>query len=160
DQLKEAASKYQSDVQYTGALGQQLQRAAQIMTADLGVRLFFLSQGSYDTHSQQAGTHQGLLTELGAGLAAFQTHLGKHGLADRVLVMTFSEFGRRVDENASQGTDHGAASCMFVSGAKVKGGLAGKYPSLDKLGDGDLIHTVDFRSVYATIMEKWLGCPA
>jgi uncharacterized protein (DUF1501 family) len=72
----------------------------------------------------------------------------------------FPEFGRRVDENASAGTDHGAASCLFLSGSKVKGGLAGTYPSLAKLGDGDLIHTVDFRSVYATVLEKWLGCPA
>jgi uncharacterized protein (DUF1501 family) len=160
DQLKAAAEKYKSDVEYKGDLGNQFRRAAQIITADLGVRLFFLSQGGYDTHSQQLNQQQNLLTELSGALAAFQQDLEKQKLADKVLVLTFSEFGRRVDENASAGTDHGAASCLFVSGSKVKGGLAGTYPSLAKLGDGDLIHTVDFRSVYATVLEKWLGCPA
>ncbi len=160
DQLRTAAEKYQSDVAYPGALGDQLRRAAQIITADLGVRLLFCSHGSYDTHSGQAGTHQALFDELAGSLAAFQQDLEKQKCAERVLVLTFSEFGRRVDENASQGTDHGAASCLFLSGAKVKGGVAGTYPSLEKLGDGDLIHTVDFRSVYATVLEKWLDCPA
>jgi uncharacterized protein (DUF1501 family) len=74
--------------------------------------------------------------------------------------MVFSEFGRRVDENASRGTDHGAGSHMMLVGSKVKGGLTGSYPSLEKLGDGDLVHTVDFRAVYATVLDKWLGCPA
>ena len=73
--------------------------------------------------------------------------------------MVFSEFGRRVDENASLGTDHGAASCMFLVGGKVKGGLVGQYPSLATLGDGDLIYNTDFRSVYATLLDRWLGCP-
>jgi uncharacterized protein (DUF1501 family) len=160
DRLREAAGKYKSDVQYQGALGDQFRRAAQIITADLGVRLLFLSQGSYDTHNQQANVHQALFTELAQGLTAFQQDLEGLKAADRVLVMTFSEFGRRVDENASQGTDHGAASCLFLSGSKVKGGLAGKYPSLEKLGDGDLVHTVDFRSVYAAVLDRWLGCPS
>ena len=74
--------------------------------------------------------------------------------------MVFSEFGRRVDENASLGTDHGAASCMFLVGGKVKGGSPGQYPSLAKLGDGDLIYNTDFRSVYATLLDRWLGCPS
>ena len=160
DQLRAAAEKYRSDANYTGNLGDQLRRAAQLITADIGVRLLFVSQSGYDTHNQQANTHQGLLTELAANLAAFQEDMRKQKCADRVLAMTFSEFGRRVDENASQGTDHGAASCLFLSGAKVKGGLAGSYPSLEKLGEGDLIHTVDFRSVYAALLEKWLGCPS
>ena len=73
-------------------------------------------------------------------------------------VVVFSEFGRRVDENASSGTDHGAASCLFVAGAKIKGGLFGEYPRLDKLDEGDLIFNTDFRSVYATLLDKWLGC--
>jgi uncharacterized protein (DUF1501 family) len=76
------------------------------------------------------------------------------------LTLTFSEFGRRLDENASGGTDHGAASCLFLMGSKLKGGLTGTYPSLVKLGEGDLMHTVDFRSVYATILRKWLECDA
>jgi uncharacterized protein (DUF1501 family) len=160
DRLRAAAEKYRSDAEYTGNLGEQLRKAAQLTTADVGVRLLFVSQGSYDTHNQQAGAHQALLTELAANLAAFQQDLVKQKCADRVLVLTFSEFGRRVDENASRGTDHGAASCLFLGGTKVKGGLAGTYPSLAKLGEGDLIHTVDFRSVYATVLERWLGCAA
>jgi uncharacterized protein (DUF1501 family) len=158
DRLRTAAANYKSDVTYPGTLGQQLQRAAQIITANLGVRVLYVSQGSYDTHSQQAATHQALLGELAGALAAFQQDLEKQKCADRVVVMTFSEFGRRVDENASKGTDHGAASCVFLAGSKVKGQLAGTYPSFEKLGDGDLIHTVDFRSVYATLLENWLGC--
>jgi uncharacterized protein (DUF1501 family) len=158
--LHDAEQKYESDVQYPGDLGQQLRRAAQVITADLGVRLFFTSQGGYDTHNQQAKQHQNLFTELAGALAAFQKDLEQHKVADRVLVVAFSEFGRRVAENASAGTDHGAASCMFLAGTRVKGGLAGAYPGLDKLDDGDLMHTVDFRSVYATLLEKWLGCEA
>jgi uncharacterized protein (DUF1501 family) len=156
--LREAAANYQSNVDYPGDLGAQLRRAAQVIAANLGVRLIWVSQGGYDTHSKQGPAHQGLLGELSGALAAFQKDLDKLKLVDRVLVMTFSEFGRRVDENASQGTDHGAASCLFLCGSKVKGGLAGTYPSLAKLGEGDLIHTVDFRAVYATLLEKWLGC--
>jgi uncharacterized protein (DUF1501 family) len=158
--LRDAAANYQSDVQYPGDLGAQLRRAAQVIAANLGVRLLWVSQGGYDTHSKQGPAHQALLGELSGALAAFQKDMEKHKAADRVLVLTFSEFGRRVAENASQGTDHGAASCLFLCGSKVKGGLAGTYPSLEKLGEGDLIHTADFRSVYATILEKWLGCDA
>jgi uncharacterized protein (DUF1501 family) len=158
--LHDAEQKYRSEVQYPGDLGQQLRRAAQVITAGLGVRLFFTSQGGYDTHNQQANQHQNLLAELAGALTAFQKDLEQHKVADRVLVVAFSEFGRRVAENASLGTDHGAASCMFLAGSRVKGGLAGRYPSLEKLDDGDLVHTVDFRSVYATLLEKWLGCEA
>lgn len=161
DQLRQAAVHYQGGVKYPeGALGQQLLRAAQLLTANLGVRLLYLAQPAYDTHSQQAATHHGLLAELAASLATFQQDLEKHGVADKVLVLVFSEFGRRVQENASAGTDHGAASCLFLAGSRVKGGLAGTYPSLEHLDDGDLAHTVDFRSVYATLLEQWLGCPA
>jgi uncharacterized protein (DUF1501 family) len=160
DRLRAAADRYRSDAAYTGGLGDQFRRAAQLISADIRVRLLFVSQGGYDTHNRQADAHQALLTELAANLAAFQDDMHKQKCADRVLVMTFSEFGRRVDENASAGTDHGAASCLFLSGAKVKGGLAGSYPSLEKLGEGDLIHTVDFRSVYATLLDWWLGCPS
>jgi uncharacterized protein (DUF1501 family) len=158
--LREAAANYQSNVEYPGDLGAQLRRAAQAIAANLGVRVVWVSQGGYDTHSKQGPAHQALLGDLSGALAAFQKDLTHLKLADRVLVMTFSEFGRRVDENGSQGTDHGAASCLFLCGAKVKGGLVGTYPSLEKLGEGDLVHTVDFRAVYATILERWLGCDA
>ena len=124
------------------------------------MRVLFVAQDGYDTHAGQAETQGGLLETLANALAAFQRDLVEQKLADRVTVLVFSEFGRRVDENASLGTDHGAASCMFLVGAKVKGGLAGQYPSLEKLGEGDLIFNTDFRSVYATVLERWLGCPA
>jgi uncharacterized protein (DUF1501 family) len=158
--VRDAAAKYQSDVEYPGNLGAQLRRAAQVIAANLGVRLLWVSQDGYDTHSKQAPAHQALLGELAGALAAFQKDLEKQKSAERVLVLTFSEFGRRVEENASGGTDHGAASCLFLCGAKVKGGLAGRYPSLEKLDEGDLIHTVDFRGVYAAVLAKWLGCDA
>ena len=158
--LREAAEKYQAQVDYPGDLGAQLRRAAQVISANMGVRLVWVSQGGYDTHSKQAPAQQALLGEMSGALAAFHKDLQRLNLADRVLAMTFSEFGRRVVENASQGTDHGAASCLFLCGSKVKGGLAGTYPSLAKLGDGDLVHTVDFRAVYATVLRKWLGCDA
>ncbi len=161
DKLKGAAEKYKSTVEYPGsALGGQLKHAAQILAGNLGVRVMYASQDGYDTHSGQADAHAGLLGDLSGSLAAFDKDLRGLGLADRVAVVVFSEFGRRVDENASLGTDHGAASCLFVAGAKVKGGLYGEYPRLDKLGEGDLIFNTDFRSVYATLLDNWLGCPA
>jgi uncharacterized protein (DUF1501 family) len=161
DRLKASAEKYKSTVEYPGSpLGGQLKRAAQILGGDLGVRVMYASQDGYDTHSNQLEQHAALLADLSTSLAAFDKDLRGLGLADRVAVCAFSEFGRRVDENASSGTDHGAASCLFVAGAKIRGGLYGAYPRLDKLGEGDLIFNTDFRSVYATLLDKWLGCPA
>jgi uncharacterized protein (DUF1501 family) len=161
DRLKGAAEKYKSTVEYPGsALGGQLKHAAQILAGDLRVRVMYASQDGYDTHSGQAEAHTGLLGDLSTSLAAFDKDMRGLGLADKVAIVVFSEFGRRVDENASAGTDHGAASCLFVAGAKIKGGLYGEYPRLDKLGEGDLIFNIDFRSVYATLLDKWLGCPA
>ncbi len=159
DKLKGAAEKYKSTTEYPpSGLGGQLKHAAQILAGDLGIRVMYAAQDGYDTHSGQAEPHAGLLGDLSASLAAFDKDLRGLGLADRVAVVIFSEFGRRVDENASAGTDHGAASCLFVSGAKIKGGLYGDYPRLDKLGEGDLIFNTDFRSIYATLLDKWLGC--
>jgi uncharacterized protein (DUF1501 family) len=163
DRLKAAAEKNPPSpaIEYPeGDLGGQLRRAAQILGADLGVRILFVSLDGFDTHSNQAEGHGNLLEQLSRSLEAFHRDLTARKLAERVLVMVFSEFGRRVDENASQGTDHGAASCLFLVGNKVKGGLAGQYPSLATLGDGDLIHSTDFRSVYATLLDRWLGCPS
>lgn len=159
DRLKDAKTKYKSSVEYPGGeLGDHLRQSAQLLSANLGVRVLFLSQDGYDTHSSQADSHAALLAELAGGLAAFDRDVQALGLADKVTVMVFSEFGRRVDENASAGTDHGAASCMFLCGAPLKGGLYGEYPSLAKLGDGDLIFNTDFRQVYASLLDDWLGC--
>lgn len=161
EKIKAAAEKYKSSIEYPpGGLGPQMQRAAQLIAADLGVRVLFASQGGYDTHSGQADAHTALLTELAESLAAFQKDLANLGQADKVTVLVFSEFGRRVDENASLGTDHGAASNLFLVGARVKGGIVGDYPSLEKLGDGDLIFHTDFRQVYTSLLDDWLGCPA
>ena len=160
DRLQEASGKYQSTVTYPeGGLGTQLKRAAQVLAADLGVRVLFASQDGYDTHANQADQHGALLDTLAQALAAFQQDLTALKRADRVLVLVFSEFGRRVDENASLGTDHGAASNLFLVGPKVKAGLVGTYPSLETLDDGDLIFNTDFRSVYATVLKDWLGAP-
>ena len=122
--------------------------------------MFFVSLGGFDTHSQQAGAHQALLAELSGAIDAFYRDLEDQGLDDRVVLVTFSEFGRRVGENGSLGTDHGAASQMFVVGPHVNGGLVGEHPSLSDLGNGDLKFHTDFRSVYATLLENWLDIPA
>jgi uncharacterized protein (DUF1501 family) len=121
-----------------------------------------VSQGGYDTHTNQNAAHDRLLKELGSSLQAFLEDLKAQGNLDRVLVMTFSEFGRRVQENASGGTDHGAASVMFLAGSKLKAGLLGKYPSLAPadLVNGDLKYNTDFRSVYAGVLESWLRTPS
>jgi uncharacterized protein (DUF1501 family) len=118
-----------------------------------------MSQGGYDTHSQQANTQVGLLNELSGALKAFLDDLADSKLADRVLVLCLSEFGRRVLENGSAGTDHGAAGPVLLAGPGVKPGLLGAYPSLTDL-DGDLKPAVDFRRVYATVLEGWLGLPS
>ncbi len=161
ERLEQATEKYKSTVEYpAGELGDQLKRAAQIIAGRMGVRVLFASQDGYDTHADQAEAHGNLLGQLSEALAAFRRDLAGLKLADRVVVMAFSEFGRRVDENASGGTDHGAASNLFLFGSPVRGGLVGKYPSLAQLGEGDLVFNTDFRSVYATLLDRWLGCPS
>jgi uncharacterized protein (DUF1501 family) len=143
---------------YPGALGQHLQLVASLISANAGTRLFYVQYGNFDTHAQQAQMHQTLFQELGQSLWAFHADLKSKGVLNKVTVMVFSEFGRRVAENSSQGTDHGAAAPMFVMGGKVKGGLHGQTPSLTDLDDGDLKHTTDFRRVYATLLDRWLNC--
>ena len=117
----------------------------------------FVSIGSFDTHAGQRGQQDRLLGYLGDGLLAFYQDLAAHGLVKKVLTMTFSEFGRRVAQNASNGTDHGAAMPLFIVGGGVKGGIYGEHPSLTDLDHGDLKFSTDFRAVYATVIEKWLG---
>ncbi|HUA68168.1 MAG TPA: DUF1501 domain-containing protein [Candidatus Saccharimonadales bacterium] len=139
-------------------LGENLKLVAQLIAGGLPTRVYYVSQGGYDTHANQAGTQYRLLKELGDAVNAFVADLKAQGNLQRVLVMTFSEFGRRVAENASGGTDHGAAAPLFVIGNKVKAGLLGRYPSLapQDLFEGDIKYTVDFRSVYASVLENWL----
>ncbi len=142
----------------TDPFSRQLQLAAQIVNARIGTRIVFVTIGSFDTHAGQRAQQDRLLGYLGNGLRAFYADLASHGNADRVLAMTFSEFGRRVQQNASNGTDHGTAMPLFVVGGKVRGGVYGEHPSLTSLdANGDLVHGYDFRQVYATVVERWLG---
>ncbi len=140
-------------------LGTRLQTVARLLKGGHPARVYYTTQGGYDTHAGQASTHYSLLDELADALLAFQDDLAASKLADRVLVMGFSEFGRRVAENGSAGTDHGTAGPVFLSGPSVRAGLVGTYPSLTDLDSGDLKMTVDFRRVYATILDGWLGLP-
>ncbi len=139
-------------------LFQKLQLVSQLIQRGFGTRVFYVSFGDFDTHSTQADSHRRLLAELANSINQFFAQLQPGGHDKRVLVMTFSEFGRRVQENSSRGTDHGAGSCMFVAGPATKGGAIGKHPSLSDLDAGDLKHHTDFRRVYATLLDKWLGC--
>ena len=140
------------------AFSQQLQLAAQIVNARVGTRIIFVSIGSFDTHANQRAQQDRLLGYLANGLRAFYADLAEKRLDGNVLAMTFSEFGRRVAQNASAGTDHGTAMPLFIVGGKVRGGVYGDHPSLTELDpNGDLVHGYDFRQVYATVLERWLG---
>ncbi len=141
-------------------LGRQLRTVAQLIDSGLPCRMYYLSLGGFDTHANQSAAHAALLGQLSQSLGAFMADIQARGHGDRVLVMTFSEFGRRVKENASAGTDHGAAAPMFLVGAGGKSGLVGAHPRLDDLDSGDLRHHTDFRQVYAAILQHWLDCPA
>ena len=116
-----------------------------------------VAHGNFDTHATQAPAHANLLGTLGNAVRAFYKDLKARGHADRVVLMTFSEFGRRAKENGSKGTDHGSAAPMFLVGGKVKAGAVGAHPSLTKLPLGNLEHHTDFRRVYAALLDRWLG---
>lgn len=157
--VREAWSKYKSPVDY-GITGLDLPKVAALIDAGMPARLYYTSyrNNAFDTHVFQGDTHKRLLTYASDAVTAFLTDLERIGRADDVAVMIFSEFGRRVPENVNLGTDHGTANLMFVAGKQVKGGQYGDVPSLTKLDAGDnLIHTTDFRRVYATMISRWLG---
>jgi uncharacterized protein (DUF1501 family) len=141
-------------------LAQRLRLIAQLIQAGLDTSIYYTQLGGFDTHANQQGTHFGLLREMGDALKAFLDDLGSSGDAKRVLVLVFSEFGRRLAENASGGTDHGTAAPVLLLGGSVRPGLHGPYPNLEDLADGDPKHAVDFRQVYATVLDDWLACPA
>ena len=133
----------------------KLNLIGRLINKGLGTRVYYASIAGFDTHSGQADTHAELLAEVSAAVGGFFAALGAE--AGRVVLVTYSEFGRRVKENGSRGTDHGAASCLFVAGPKVAGGVVGAHPKLDDLADGDLKYHTDFRRVYATLLDTWLG---
>ncbi|GAC1469627.1 MAG: DUF1501 domain-containing protein [Chloroflexota bacterium] len=157
--LQSVTSNYTPSVKYPlNPLGRELQLVAQIIASGLGTRIFHVTLGGFDDHVAEVYTHANLLKYLGESLAAFYQDLETHGKADDVVTMTFSEFGRRIKENAGRGTDHGTAAPVMVVGGKVKGGLYGDDPIMSKTdNNGDLVYGVDFRSVYSTILENWLG---
>ncbi len=154
----QAAGAYKPTIAYPkSGLSDALKLVAESITKQFGTHLFHVVIGGFDTHANQSGQQAKLLGDLSNALAAFFTDLKNHGTADNVLAVTFSEFGRRAHENGSAGTDHGAASILFAVGGKVKGGLYGTYPSLTALNDGNLKYNVDFRRVYAAVLENWLA---
>ena len=161
DELLKLISTQKSDAAYPESrLAQSLQMVSAMIKGNLSTRVFYVSQGGYDTHAGQAPRHVRLMTELSEAMAAFQADLTGQGNADRVLTMAFSEFGRVVKENGSQGTDHGKAAPMFLFGPNVKSGLYGESPNLTDLEGGDLRFKVDFRSVYATVLDRWMKAPS
>jgi uncharacterized protein (DUF1501 family) len=143
-----------------GEFGNGLQTIAAMIAGGLPTRVYYISLTGFDTHVNQKQRHDQLMTQLAQGLSAFWNDLKSQHNDDRVLVMTFSEFGRRVQQNASGGTDHGAAAPMFLMGPKITPGLLGRYPSLTDLDQGDLKYNVDFRSVYATLLQNWMNTPS
>lgn len=135
-------------------LGGRLTLIGRLIQKGLGTRIYYIQHSGFDTHAGQATMHANLLGDLSNSIGQFFNLLGD--ASDRVVLMTYSEFGRRVKENGSRGTDHGSGSCLFVAGNKVTGGLVGKHPSLTDLTDGDLRYHTDFRRVYATLLDDWL----
>ena len=159
--IAEVISDYKPAAPYPQfGLAQRLKSVAQLINADLGARVYFVSLDGFDTHAEQKGAHAGLMNELSASMSAFYNDLKAHGLGKRVTTATFSEFGRPVKENGSLGTDHGAASQMFLIGDAIKAGIHGKHPDLTDLTGGAPKHHTDFRSVYTSLLEDWLNWPA
>jgi uncharacterized protein (DUF1501 family) len=154
--LTKASSASTGYPQFYG-LARRLRLIAQLIKAGLSTTIYYAHLDGFDTHANQQANHPNLLRELGSSLRAFLDDLEKSGEADRVLVLVFSEFGRRLAENASGGTDHGTAAPVFVLGRPVHPGLLGPYPNLSDLQDGDPRHAIDFRRVYASLLERWLG---
>jgi uncharacterized protein (DUF1501 family) len=161
DHILAMTKRYETAGDYPrNPFGGGLRSVAAMIAGGLPTRVYYVTLGGFDTHQNQKGRHENLMTQFAQGVSAFWADIEKQGNRDRVLMMTFSEFGRRVEQNASGGTDHGAAAPMFLIGGGVKEGLFGKHPSLTDLDQGDLKHTTDFRSVYATILQEWLDTPS
>lgn len=160
EKLRTQLQRYEPKADYAGSqLGADLQLVARMAIAGFGTRLFHVGFGGFDTHARQLPTHAGLLRQLGTALGAFAADLAGHGALARTTVLVHSEFGRRLAENASQGTDHGAAAPVFVLGGGVKPGLHGTPPDLRDLIDGDVKPTTDFRALYADLLG-WLRIDA
>ena len=162
DALRAAPEKYQSSIEYPdNAIGRNLRNIAQVLLADLGTRICYTQQGGYDTHAAELLVHRDLWAELAPAIASFFADLTEHQAADRVVMLVFTEFGRRVRDNRS-GTDHGSGGMAMVIGTPVRGGQYGEYPSLREsdLLEGDLRAGYDFRGLYTELIEDWLGLDA
>jgi uncharacterized protein (DUF1501 family) len=160
DMLAEAPRKYKSTVEYAdNPIAKSLRDVARVHTAGLGTRIFYTNHAGYDHHAQEVPAHARLLDELTGAIENFMQDLRDHNAADEVNILVFTEFGRRIKDNGS-GTDHGSGGGAFLIGENVKGGLYSEYPSLapsDWLFGEDMAHTIDFRSVYSTILNQWMG---
>ena len=164
DMLKVAPERYESTIEYAdNAIAKSLRDVARVHTADLGTRIFYTSHGGYDTHANQVPTHPKLVGDLSGAISDFFADLEEHDADDNVVMLVFTEFGRRVYDNGS-GTDHGSGGGAFIIGRPVEGGMYAEYPSLnpsDWVNSGeDLPHTIDYRGIYGTILEQWLGVEA
>ncbi len=162
DILNVAPERYSSTVEYPDTpIARKLKGVSQVHQADLGARVLYCDHGSFDSHSNQVGMHDGLWRDVSGAVASFFDDLRENDASDNVILMMFSEFGRRVHDNGS-GTDHGAAGLVFVMGDGIKGGEYGEYPSsrAENLEQGDLVPGTDFRSVYSSILENWMGLDA
>ncbi|MGB7158563.1 MAG: DUF1501 domain-containing protein [Tepidisphaeraceae bacterium] len=161
DDILAMTQRYTTTADYPrNKFGEGLRGVAAMIAGGLPTRVYYVSLGGFDTHQNQKGRHEQLMTQLAQGMSAFWSDITKQGNDQRVLMMTFSEFGRRVEQNASGGTDHGAAAPMFLVGGGIKEGIFGNHPSLTDLDQGDLKYNVDFRSVYATVLQAWLETPS
>ena len=158
DILRTAPGQYSSAIEYANnPIAQSMKSIAQVLTADIGTRVFYTQHGSFDTHAAELETHSRLWTETSDAIGDFMEDMKEHNLQEDVLVLVWSEFGRRIRDN-SAGTDHGSGGVAFAIGGDVKGGLYGEYPSLKESDhlEGDLHFNNDFRSIYSTIAERWL----
>jgi len=159
DMIKVAPELYSSTIEYGNtAISTALKDVAQVHLAGLGTQVFYTSYGPFDTHFNQSGSHAKLWIDVSEAVDSFFADLREHDAAENVVMMVFSEFGRRVRDNGT-GTDHGAAGVAFAIGDRVNGGMYGTYPSLkpEDLTQGDLAPSYDFRGFYATLVDKWLG---
>ncbi len=158
-QVRKIITRYRPAVEYPRSpLSRSLQQVASMIASGMETRVYFISHQGFDTHTNQLNTHAQLLTVLSQAMAAFQEDLEAHSLEDQVLTMTFSEFGRRPAENNGAGTDHGTAAPLFIMGSSLRQSLMGRAPILNIDMKSDLTHSVDFRQVYSTVLNKWFAC--
>ncbi|PON12115.1 hypothetical protein C2W62_41315, partial [Candidatus Entotheonella serta] len=160
DLLADVADQYESTIEYAdNVIAKNMRDIARIHLAGLGTRVFYTAHGGYDTHATEMAAHPKLMQDFSGAIAAFLDDLEEHDAADNVTILAFTEFGRRMRDNGS-GTDHGSGGGAFIFGSQVEGGLYAEYPSLNPADwehGEDLKHTIDFRGIYGTVLEQWMG---